>query len=151
MRYPLLAASIALLAACGDGVTESTDNCNTVALPLTNGAAGPTVTSVTLEVQPAGIVVLASATDPDGSDNLVDVTQSVGVFPDAQCNGTPIELQDDLAGSGVEESFGTAVDMVVNPTLYNTIASVAAWPVAVDFRDADGNRVTGRVMATVID
>ena len=36
-----------------------------------------------------GGVLLATATDPDGTDNLLDVTQSIGVFPDLQCNGAP--------------------------------------------------------------
>lgn len=151
LRCLVLVASLPLLSACGDSVTETEDNCNTVALPLSGSAAGPTVTNVTLEVQPGGIVVLATATDPGGTANLLDVTQSIGVFPDLQCDGAAIVLTDDLAGSGVEESFGTAVDIAVNPTLYNAIAGSARWPVVVDVRDADGNRTTGRVMATVVD
>ena len=151
-HHPLLfAAFAAALAACGDTPIESGDNCNVVPFPLTGDASGPVVTSVALEVQADGVVLLATATDPDGTDNLLDVTQSIGVFPDLQCNGAPIVLEDNLAGSGIEESFGTAVDRVLNPTLYNTIASSNLWPVVVDFRDADGNRTTGHVSAVVVE
>jgi len=81
-----------------------------VTLPLSGDAAGPTVTDVGLEVQSSGIVVVATATDPDGTENLLGVMQSVALFRNETCEGTPITLEDDLAGSDLEETFGTAVD-----------------------------------------
>jgi hypothetical protein len=143
-------APVALFVACSDA-TGPRNECNTVALPLSGTASAPTVVAVGLEVQASGIVVVAMVTDPQGTDNLLDVMQSISVFPDRQCAGAPIVLQDDLAGSGVEETFGTAVDAMANPALYNAIAAAVTWPVEVDFRDQDGNRTTGRVMASVVD
>lgn len=151
MTRVFVASLLTVLAACGDGTTEPVDRCDVVALPLTGSADAPTVVAVSLEVQPSGIVVLATATDPQGTDNLLNVTQSIAVFPDTQCTGTALVVQDDLAGSGVEESFGTVVDPGTNQALYSAIAAASAWPVELDFRDQDGNRTTGRVMATVID
>ena len=143
----LLILSLAL-AAC-DGTTEP-DGCMTSALPLAGGAGAPVVVAVGLEVQTEGIVLVATATDPQGTDDLVDVEQSIGVFPDARCTGTPIVLVDDLAGSGVEETFGTAADAATSPALYAAISAAQAWPVEVDFRDRDGNRTQGRVLAQII-
>lgn len=137
--------------ACGSDSTGPGDNCDTAALPLSGSEDGPVVAVVSLEVQSGGIVVLATVTDPQGTDNLRDVEQSISVFPNALCTGSPIVVRDDLAGSGVEESFGTAIAAGDDPALYSSIAAAATWPVAVDFRDQDGNRTLGRVMAAVID
>ena len=104
---------------------------------------------VGLEVQSSGIVVVATATDAQGSANLDSVLQTVGVYPNASCEGTPIPIQDDLVGSGVEETFGTVVEASVNPALYNAIAAATQWPVSVDFQDIDGNHTTGLVLAEV--
>jgi hypothetical protein len=79
------------------------------------------------------------------------VEQTISVFRNAACTGDPIVLRDDLAGSGVEESFGTAVTAEGDAALFSAIAAATSWPVIVDFRDVNGNRTTGRVMATVID
>lgn len=135
---------------CDSDTTGPGTDCDTVPLPLSGSADGPVVMAVSLEVQPSGIVVLATATDPQGTENLLGVDQSISVFPNPQCTGTPIVLHDDLAGSGVEESFGTAVAVEDDAALYGSIAAAASWPVAVDFRDQDGNRTTGRVTAPVI-
>lgn len=146
-------AAVAVLsaAACGDGGLVLVENlCSTQALPLTGDAAGPVVVDVGLEVQPGGIVLFATATDPDGTDNLLDVLQSVSVFPDSRCQGTPATLTDDLAGSGVEETFGTVVSASDDAAWYAAIAAADRWPVAVDFADLDGNRTQGRVMARVV-
>jgi hypothetical protein len=99
-----------LVIACTDQLTPPVEQvCQVQALPLTGPPAGPTVTDVTIEAQTGdGIVVLATATDPQGGDNLRDVLQTIGVFPDERCEGKPILLQDDLVDSGVEESFGIA-------------------------------------------
>jgi len=147
----LAMAFIVIGVSCDSGTTEPQQNCQAVSLPLSGSAAAPVVVAVSLEVQTSGIVVLATATDPQGTENLLGVNQSISVFANAQCNGTPLVVQDDLAGSGVEESFGTVVGSSENPSLYNAIAAAASWPVAVDFRDQNGNRTMGRVMATVID
>lgn len=136
-----------LVLACDDPA-EVEDRCNLAALPLQGSAAAPAITDVALEVQPSGIVVLATAIDDQ--DDMTGVIQSIGVFRNAQCTGTPIVLQDDLAGSGLEESFGTAVSASTDAALYAAIAAAESWPVSVDFRDSGGARTTGRVAARVI-
>jgi len=153
MRTPSFVFLAALAAgACGDGGVQLTENpCNTVPLPLAGDAGGPVLEDVGLEVQPGeGIILFATATDPDGSENLTDVQQSISVFPDARCQGTPVTLTDDLAGSGVEETFGTAVSVADNASWYAAIAAASRWPVEVDFTDLDGNRTQGRVLARVV-
>lgn len=143
--------SLALLgAACTEDPAGIDDRCMATMLPLTGPANGPTVTDVGLEIQELGIVVLATATDPQGSANLEDVVQAVGVFRDKQCTGSPIVVQDDLVGSGIEETFGTVVEAAADPVLYEAIATAQRWPVEVDFQDRDSNRTAGRVMARVI-
>lgn len=134
---------------CGSDIVGPDNRCDTVSLPLTGPADGPVIVDVTLEVQSTGVIVLATATDPQGSGNLLGVMQTVSVFPDTTCTGTPIVIEDDLAESGVEESFGTIVAADQQPTLYSAIAAAASWPVALDFRDGDGNRTRGRIMAAV--
>jgi hypothetical protein len=120
-----------------------------VELPLSGDSNAPLVIDVALELQQGdGVIVLATATDPQGTSNLRDVPQIVRVFQDALCERSPIVLQDDLAGSGQEESFGSAAPAVSQ--LYNAIAATESWPVEVDFRDADGNATSGRVRARVI-
>ena len=126
------------------------DACQAEDLPLSGEQNAPVITDVALEVQPGtGIVVLVTAADPQGSENLQDVLQLVRVFQDAGCDGSPIVLQDDLAYSGVEESFGTAVPSSNQP-LYNSIAGAESWPVGLEFSDANGNTTSGRVMARII-
>lgn len=152
MRHRLIAILVPLvvLTACEDDATDPGNECAAAGLPLSGAEAAPTIVEVGLEVQTGYIVVLATATDPQGSENLFGVLQSVGVFPDLTCAGAPIVLQDDLVGSGVQETFGTAVDAQVNPALYDAISSATFWPVEVDFRDQDGNRTSGRVLASVV-
>ncbi|HEX6134421.1 MAG TPA: hypothetical protein VFZ24_10670 [Longimicrobiales bacterium] len=152
VRRALVPALLAAPAgACGEDPVIIVDRCEAVALPLSGSADAPVVTDVGLEVQTGIIVALATATDPQGSANLSNVIQRLGVFPDPpSCRESPLILQDDLAGSGVEESFGTVVDAAANPALFNAIAAAQEWPVDVDFADADGNRTTGRVRARVI-
>lgn len=150
MRHVPVLLVLALVS-CSEDTGPEEDLCMFAALPLAGETDGPSVTDVGLEVQPGeGIVIVATATDPQGSENLLDVPQSVGVFPDAECRGSPLTLMDDLVGSGVEETFGTVVSSVGNPGLYEQIAAAASWPVEVDFRDAEGHRTTGRIMARVI-
>jgi hypothetical protein len=136
---------------CGDEtqpVLPPDGSCEAVELPVTGESNAPVITDVALEVQTSVIVVLATATDPQGTDNLRDVLQIIRVFQDPLCETSPIVLQDDLVGSGVEESFGTAVESSNQP-LFSTISASATWPIELEFRDADDNLTTGRVLARV--
>jgi hypothetical protein len=135
---------------CSDNTDQGGGGaCQVVDLPLSGDPDAPLVTDVTLEAQSGqGIVVLATAADPQGSEDLQDVVQIIRVFQDARCEGSPIVVQDDVASSGVEESFGIAVP-ATNQALYAAIAAAESWPVAVDFRDVDGNSTSGRVLAQV--
>lgn len=146
-------ASVAVLGtvACGSSSVTVEDACMTEPLPLVDDASGPTITDVGLEIQPGeGVIVVATATHPDGTAAFDGVMQSVGVFPDSACAGLPIIIQDDLAGSGLEETFGTVVSATDDSELFDAIQSREAWPVEVDFRDIDGKGTTGRVLARVI-
>jgi hypothetical protein len=138
-----------LLVSCSDNTgTNGTDSCLVVDLPLSGEQNAPVITDVALEVQADGIVVLATATDRQGSDNIRDVLQTIRLFQDARCERSPIVLQDDLAYSGVEESFGTAAPP--ESELFAAIAAADQWPVQVDFTDLDDNSTSGRVLARVI-
>lgn len=137
------------LVACDDDPTEL-QGCMLSDLPLQGSAAAPRVVDVALEAQPSGIVILATATDPQGTEDLLGVLQAVGVYPDPGCQEAPLVMRDDLAGSGVEESFGMVVDAAASPALYAAIAAADEWPVQLDFRDASGNRTTGIILARVI-
>jgi hypothetical protein len=140
------------LLSCSDekaGPTGS-DSCHAEDLPLSGEQNAPVITDVALETETGeGVVVLVTAADPQGSENLRDVLQIVRVFQDQSCDGSPIVLQDDLAYSGVQESFGVAVPSS-NQALFNSIAAADTWPVALEFSDANGNTTSGRVMARII-
>ena len=141
-----------LLLSCGDDKSgpSGDDTCQVVDLPLSGEQNAPVITDVALEAQSGdGIVVLVTAADPQGSTNLRDVLQIVRVFQDDRCNGSPIVVQDDLAYSGIQESFGVAVPSS-NQTLFNIIAAADSWPVALEFTDVNGNATSGRVMARII-
>lgn len=139
------------LVSCDDDGTRAVDLCMAQALPLSGTADAPTVTDVGLELQPGeGAIVVATATDPQGTENLTDVLQTVGVFPDENCEGAPIEIQDDLVGSGIEETFGTAVSAVDDAALFQAISASSGWPVEVEFTDLDGNVTAGRTLARII-
>jgi hypothetical protein len=143
-----------LAAGCGDdtGPTDGAGDgsCLIVDLPVRGDRDAPMITDVALEVQDEeGIVVLATATDPQGSENLRDIPQIIRVFQDARCVGSPIVLQDDLVASGVEESFGLAVTPSNGP-LFSAISAAPSWPVELDFTDADGNSTSGQVLARVL-
>lgn len=141
--------SLLVICGCAGDSTGPVDRCDARPLPFRGAAAAPAIVDAALEVQTHGVVVLITATDPQGSENLRDVPQSVGVFRDRRCEGARIVLQDDIAISGEEESFGTAVNAETDPALYAAIAAARQWPVEVDFRDVDGNRTSGRVLARV--
>jgi hypothetical protein len=123
--------------------------CTTSDLPLVGATDAPVITDVALECQAQSLVVLATATDPQGTPNLLNILQEVGVFPDVDCQGAPIIVQDDLAGSGLEESFGDAFLATANQALYDQICACNSWPVNVRFLDANGNINSGRVLARV--
>ena len=150
-RSPILTVLALALASCGGGTEPvEQDLCKIQPLPLSGDAAGPTVTDVGLELQGGVRVVLfATATDPQGTDNLYPVQQSIGVFPDKECRGSPIVLQDDISGSGEEETFGTVLTAADSPALYAAIAAESSWPVDISFSDADGHRTAGRVAARI--
>jgi hypothetical protein len=137
---------------CGDD-NEPTNGigdgaCDIVELPVQGSSNAPLVTDVALEVQDGGGIVLhATASDPQGDDDLQDIPQIIRVFQDPLCETSPIVLQDDLVGSGVEETFGTAVER--GTSLYHAIAAAESWPVELDFRDADDNTTSERVLARV--
>ena len=137
---------------CGDDTTDplDSDRCQVVDLPLSGEQNAPVITDVALEAQSGdGIVVLVTAADPQGSANLRDVLQIVRVFQDNRCISSPIVVQDDVAYSGVQESFGVAVPYS-NQSLFNTIAAADSWPVALEFTDVNGNTTSGRVMARIV-
>jgi hypothetical protein len=138
------------LVGCSDNTALSgNDTCDAVDFPLTGEANAPVVTDVALEVQAGeGIIALATASDPQGSENIQQVPQILRVFQDTRCDASPIVVQDDLAYSGVEESFGTVVQ--ANQALFTTISQADSWPVAVEFRDIDENITSGRVLARVL-
>lgn len=152
---------VLLLAACGDdsvtdeGAGQPADcyegGCTTNELPFGQSADAPTLTEIILECQPGSIVVLATVTDAQGTPNLLGISQTIGVFPDRDCLTAPITVEDDLAGSGLEESFGDAVLAHENQALYDQICACDTWPVEVEFRDGDDNVTEGRVIATVRD
>jgi hypothetical protein len=121
-----------------------------VALPLAGATNAPTVTAVGLELQAEEIILVATASDPQGSENVQGVQQAISVFPNTRCQGAPIVLRDDLAYVDVEETFGTVVTSASNPSLFNAIVGASAWPVELDFTDIDGNRTHGRVLARII-
>ncbi len=138
------------IASCSDNAgAAGDDSCQAEGLPLMGNPDAPVVTDVALEPQAGeGIVVLATVTDPQGSDNMENVFQTIRVFQDARCQGSPIVIQDELSCSGCEQSFGTAVP-ATNHALFSAIAAAESWPVAVDFRDIDDNSTSGRVLARV--
>jgi hypothetical protein len=143
-----------LAAGCGDDAGPSDGagdgSCQIVDLPVRGDRNAPMITDVALEVQDdEGIMVLATATDPQGSENLREISQIIRVFQDARCVGSPIVLQDDLVASGVEERFGLVVTASDGP-LFSAIAAAASWPVELDFRDADGNSTSAQVLARVL-
>lgn len=149
MKRCLILLGVLVVHGCDDGPTEPGASCDTSALPLSGAPAGPTLVAAILDVQSTVIPLLLTATDPQGSADLIDVQQTASVFRDTRCTASPIVLEDDLAGSGVEESFGTAVSSETDAALYAEIAAATTWPIEIDFQDRAGNRTTGRVMATV--
>ena len=141
---------LSVVACSDDSGTAQTDFCEVEELPVTGNADAPVVADVALEAQVGeGIVVLATATDPQGSENLLDVLQTIRVFQDSRCDLSPIVVQDDLSGSGVQESFGIVVP-ATNHALFATIAAADEWPVAVEFRDIDDNSTSAEVLARVV-
>lgn len=117
----VMTATVAI--GCGDDPVVPDAVGDTVALPLSGAAGGPVVVDVGLEVQSGGIVAVATASDPQGSGNLIDVLQTIGVFSSANCSGAPITIQDDLVGSNIEETFGTVVNASTSRPLYDAIAA----------------------------
>lgn len=134
-----------------DATTEVVDRslCQFEELPFSGSTEAPVITDVGLEIQPDGIVPVATATDPQGFANVDGVLQSIGVYPDTRCDGPTVEVQDDLAGVGLEETFGTAVP-VTEADFYGAVSASSAWPVRVRFADLDGNVTSGDISARLI-
>ena len=137
------------VAACADSDPVSpADRCDLRTLPLVGSASAPTVEAVSIEIQSSGLVLLLTATDPQGTEDLVGVVQQVGVYPDETCVGPPVPASDDLACSGCEESFGTVVSS--GESLYQEVAVAETWPVMVTVSDVEGNTTSGNVAARVV-
>ena len=134
----------------GDPTAPQVDMCNASALPLAGDIAGPTVTDVRLQFEGSFIVAHAIATDPDGTDDLVNVLQQITVFQDDRCTGGFIILRETLMASGMDQSFGIAVTFNEDQSLYNELVFAVTWPVGVVFSDASGHTTTGRVRARVV-
>ncbi len=134
-----------------DNPNVPTDECGAVALPVSANANAPVVTDVALEVQSSVIVLHCTVTDPQGTVDLQNIDQTIGVFQDQDCGSTTIDLVDDISESGTEETFGTVVELATNPDLYNAIAAATTWPVQLHIVDAGGNATHARVRARVFD
>ncbi len=156
-RFLAAAALVVLFgAACGDDSDDDPmnpiDPCSAVALPVGGANANaPTVTDVALEVQGDYIVLHATVTDPQGDANLQNIDQTIGVFQDDACGSTTVNLVDDIANSGQEETFGTVTDVMTNAALHAAIAASVNWPVELHIRDADNNITHARVRARVFN
>jgi hypothetical protein len=155
MRRRLVLLSLMSLLACsesdpmsGPGPCISAD-CGVRSLPMSDAADAPALIEAALECQSHAVVALVTVTDPQGTDDLLTVQQSVGVATNDNCSGTPILLQDDLAGSGLEESFGDAVRADTMPGLYEAICGCTEWAIQVELSDLEGNTTSGWVAARV--
>ena len=103
-----------------------------------------------LEVQDSGIVLFAWVTDPQGSDDLEGVRQTIGVYLNSACESSTIDATSDIHRSGRKESFGTVVRSDSDASLYAAISASSEWPVHVDLVDKHGHRTSGRVSARVV-
>lgn len=141
-----------LVSACQhDSAGPREDTCNTTTLPLSGEPEAPTVTAVRIVFQGPYVVVFAAATDPAGTEDLVNVPQQISIFHDNDtCLGSSIILSSTLAESGVEQSFGVALAFNDDPSLYNAMVYAVTWPVGLVFSDAAGHRTVGRVRAPVL-
>lgn len=81
---------------------------------------------------------------------LEGVQQTVGVLPDRDCVGAPVEATDDVL-SDQEESFAEVIQRSINPALYDEICGSTEWPLSVRFGTKTSFPTTaGVVPATVI-
>ena len=147
---PSVLALCVVALACDEPTDPLLPGCEPAELPVQGHANAPIVVDVALEVQGDRVVVLATATDPQGSADLADVEQTIRVHEERACEGGEVTLADDLSESGVEEAFGTAFTRDDNASRFDFLASVATWPVEVDFVDVDGNRTAALVNARVV-
>jgi len=159
LRFAVLFALAMGVVSCDDNTVNTSNGvpnqcydggCQTSTLPLVGGADAPSLLAVKLECQDHAVVVLATADDPQGGANLHTVLQTIGVYPDKDCLGAALTVQDNFVDVGVEESFGDAVVRMNNPTLYDRICGCNSWPVQAQLEDVDGNATSGRVVANVI-
>jgi len=118
-------------------------------LPLGAGGDAPTVVDVRLDCDSSDLVLNLTVEDPQGIADIYPVDQIARVYTSSDCSGSPIELIEDIAVLGDEESFDVAISQVDDPALYATVSASPTWPVYVDIRDTTGNRSTGVVAARV--
>lgn len=84
-RSVLLVVLVLGLVACDDnGIVDNQPTndcyqggCQTRDLPLVDGTDAPSLLAVKLECQEDAVVVLATASDPQGSENLQTVLQTI--------------------------------------------------------------------------
>ena len=151
MLLGIVLATTMVETGCSDDDNDDVgDSCSTESLPLIDGAAGPVLTEVILECQGDNLNVLATLTDPEGDADLLGVIQTITLFGREDCEGDPnFEVMDDVAGSGLEESFGIVLTRGANTELFDQICGLTEWPVEVNLHDASGHQTFGRVMARV--
>jgi len=155
LRLDPILAVLLLLSCTSDPVQQGPgpcvgSECPANALPLGTGFDGPVLVDGTLLCQPDAVFLLATATDPQGSANLQGIPQSLSVYPNDSCQGTPITLQSTFSDSGVETVFGTVVLAGTTPGLYEAICGCDEWAVDADLSDADGHATRGLVAARVV-
>lgn len=120
-------------------------------LPLSGDAAGPVVASITLQCVGSELSGLrATATDPQGTEDLDDTSPLVRVFLDADASGDPVEVQLRFGdGYFFASDFGlTSASDALMPSAA-AICAGGSWPVQVLFPDETGHVTQGEVMATV--
>lgn len=133
---------------CGgsEGVGES---CGAMALPFTGGPNAVSILSAKLECNSTSVSPLVTVRHATPSE-LDGVQQTVGVFPDRDCSGAPVEATDNVI-SDLEESFAEVIQRSINPTLYDEICGSSEWPLSVRFGTQTAFPTTvGIVPATVI-
>ena len=119
-------------------------------LPLRATPPAPVLTAIRLECQEGRYLnLMATVTDPQGDADLRDVPQVFQVFDGPDCARARWTVTDDVAGSGLDESFGVVFERDTAPTVFDAICASERWPVRAQLRDASGSRTEGLVSAVV--
>jgi len=156
-RTPLLAAACLALvlgaAACGDD-EDNSDNvakCGTEALPVFDDPNGPYLTDVALQCQEENLNLLVTITDAQGSVDLENVTQSLIVYGQADCEGdVGFEVSGGVSASGEPVSFGLVISRASHEALFEEICGAEEWPVEVHLYDNSGHHTFGKAMARLV-